>query len=183
MAHVDLAAVVGRAVRRQEDFGATLREGLADAEIAPYVLAYRYADPHAAKIHRARHLTRIEDALFVKFAVVRQVDLVADGDDPATVENRNGIVPEAGGLPRKADDDARPAICRLRRKLLHRLFAGLQESGLQDEVLRRIAGDEEFGQKQQIGAFARRRRPCLACLCNVAGNVSDRRIELCHGDP
>ena len=44
MAHVDLAAIIGRAVRHQQDFGAAFGQRLADAELAPDILADRDAD-------------------------------------------------------------------------------------------------------------------------------------------
>ena len=44
LAHVDLAAIVGRAIRHQQDFGAAFGQRLADAELAPDVLADRDAD-------------------------------------------------------------------------------------------------------------------------------------------
>ena len=50
---IRLVAPVGRAVRHDQDFGAGLRQALADLR-EPDVLADRDADPDAAKVDRAR---------------------------------------------------------------------------------------------------------------------------------
>ena len=93
LAHVDLAAVVGRAVRHEQDLRAAFGQRLADAEIAPDVLADRDAEPHAAEIDRPRHVRAgLEHALLVELAIVRQVDLEALGDDLAAVGDDDGVV-------------------------------------------------------------------------------------------
>ena len=68
-------------------------------------------------------------------------------------------------------------------KLLDRLAAGVLEGRLQDQVLRRIAGDEQLGQHEEIGAAGRGLGPRRARLLQVAVDVADDRIELGDGDP
>jgi hypothetical protein len=182
MTHVHLAAIIGRAVRHQQDFGARLGQRLADAEVVPDFLADRHADAHTAKIDRPRHFTFDEDALLVEFAVVRQVDLVPEGKDPPAVNDGDRIVPALLSLAGEADDHAWPAVGGIGGERLDRLQAGLEEGRLQHEVLRRIAGDEELGQKQQICPLPGRFGAGSACLGQIAGDVADDGIELCHRD-
>src|SRR6201999_2459199 len=104
MANIDLGAIVGRAVRHQEDLGAALGQSLADGDLSPDVLADRDADAHAAKIDRTLQLrSGLEDTLLVELAIVRQVELVALGDDPAAVGDDDGIVRATLALQRRAD--------------------------------------------------------------------------------
>ena len=183
MADIDLAAIVGRAVRHQQDLGAAFGQRLADAELAPDVLADRNAEPHAAEIDRPRHVrTGLEDALLVELAIVRQIDLVALGDDLAAIGDDDGIVGAALALQRRADDDARAAVGGIGGKVLRPPARRRQEGRLQHQVLRRIAGDEQLGVEHQVGALAGGIRPRLARLGEIAGDVADSRIELGDGD-
>ena len=124
----------------------------------------------------------LEDALLVELAVVRQVDLVALGDDLAAIGDDDRIVGAAVALQRRADDDARPAIGGVGGEVLDGPLAGRQEGRLQHEVLRRIAGDEKFGEQDQVGALAGGIRPRLARLGEIAGDVADDRVQLGDGD-
>jgi hypothetical protein len=129
VADVDLAAIIGRTVRHQQHFRAAFGQRLADAEIAPDILADRNAEPDAAKIDRARHRTLVENALLVELAVIGQVDLVALGGHLAAVEHHHRIVPLVAARQRHAHDDARPAIGGFGGQLLHRLLAGGRKAG------------------------------------------------------
>ena len=111
--HVAFLSPVGRAVRHHEHFGAGLGKTFDDFR-APDVLADRNAEPHAAKVHRARHRPRREHALLVEHAVVRQIDLVAQRRDCAAVEKRKGVVELAVLDPRRADQQGR-TVCAVSR--------------------------------------------------------------------
>ena len=182
MADIDLAAIVGRAVRHQQDFGAALAQGLADAEIAPDVLAHRNAEAHAADRHRSGHLAHVEDALLVELAVIGQIHLVAAGNQLAAIEHGGRVEALAVLRARIADDHRRAAVGCVRRQRFHSLQAGFQEGRLQHQILRRIAGDEQLGEQHQIRAVARSVGPGLARPGEIAGNVAHRRVELRDGD-
>ena len=165
MAHVDLGAVIGRAVGDQKDFGAAFGQCLAHAEFAPDVLADRHADADATKIERSGDLrTSLEHALFVELAIVRQVHLVALAEHLAAVGEEDRIVGAALALQRRADDDGRPAIGGVLGQFIGGAFASRQERRLQHQILRRIAGNEQFGEQDEI-------RP-------LAGGVRSRRARL-----
>ena len=183
VANIDLAAIIGRAVRHQQDLRAALCQRLADTEFAPDVLADRNAHPHAAEIHRPRHFRPgLEHALLIEFAIVRQIDLVALGDDLSTVGDNDRIVGAALALQRRADDDARPTIGGIGSELRGRLFAGSQERRLEHKIFRRITGKEKLGKKHKIGALPRGVGACLACLGEIAGDIADSRVQLCDSD-
>ena len=106
----------------------------------------------------------LEHALLVEFAVVRQVDLVATA----------AILPPSGRstccgaplfAPRRADDDARAAF----GSAANASAAARQAPGrpASDQVLGRIAGEEQLGEHQEVGALrlrsARARAPWRDC--------------------
>ena len=182
MANIDLFPEIRRSIRHQQDLGTGFGERLAHAEIPPDILADRNADADTAEVNRARHLAGDENAFFVELAVIRQVDLVAGRRDLAAVQHGDGIVAALLVLARKTDHDARPAICRLGGKLLHRHSASLEEGRLQHQILRRIAGDEKLGQEQKIGPLGCCFRPRFAGLGEIAGDVADSRVELRDGN-
>ena len=78
--------------------------------------------------------------------------------------------------------DARAAVGRIGGQRLGRPLAGAQEGRLVDQVLRRIAGEEQLGEQHEVGALARGIGPRLARLGEIAGDVADDRVELGNGD-
>ena len=179
VAHGHLGAVIRRAVRHQQNFGAALSQRLADAEFAPDVLTDRDAQAHAAEIDRSGHVgTGLEDAFLVELAIVGQVDLEAFGNDLAAVGDDDRVVQPALAPERHADDDARSAVAGFAGEFLGRALTGRNECRLQHQVLRRITGNEQLGEQHEVGALPRRVRPRLARLGEVAGNIADRRVEL-----
>ena len=178
-----LVARIGRAVRHHQDFGAGLGEAFDDVLVVlglfqPDVLADRHADADAADRHRARGGSAREQALFVEHAVIRQVGLVADRGDAAAVQQGAGVVELAVIDPGGADQHRRPAIGGLARKLLDRRAAGGLEGRLQHQVFRRIAGDEQFGQHQQIGAIGLACARACARFRGVARDIAHDRVQL-----
>ncbi len=182
MTDIDLATIVRRTIRNQQDFRTALGQRFADAEIVPDLLANRYAKADAAKIDRPRDGPFVKNPLLVELAVVRQIDLVPDEDDFTAIEHGHGIVAAGVVLPWDTDDDAWPAIGGIGGETFNGFPASADEGRLQHQILRRIAGNEQFSQHQELRAFARRLGPRLARLGQIAGNVADRRIELRDGD-
>ena len=118
-ADVALVAPIGRAVRHDQHFGAGLGQALdhSRAPQCPDILADRHAEAHAAEVDRPGQRARREHALLVEHAVVRQVDLEADGRDAAAVEQRIGVVELAVLDPGRADEHRRAAVGGLARQL------------------------------------------------------------------
>ncbi|MCY1305234.1 hypothetical protein D9M70_550280 [compost metagenome] len=84
---LDLGAMIRRAIRHQQEFCTTFGQRFRHTQITPDILADRNTDAYTAEVHRSGHWTGLENALFIKLAVVRQVDLEPFGNDFATVEN------------------------------------------------------------------------------------------------
>ena len=127
---------------------------------------------------RPRGGTAREQALFVEHAVIRQVRLEAKGCDAALIEQRAGIIELAVLDPGRADQHRRPAARGLARQFLDGGAAGGLERGLQHQVFRRIAADEQFRQHQEIGAVGLGLVARGARLGGVAGDIADGRVQL-----
>ena len=180
-AFVLLAAPIGRTVRHDEKLGAGLGETFDDL-LAPDVLADRHADAHAAKDDRPRRPPGGKDALFIEDAVIRQIDLEADGFDPALVEQRIGIVAKAVLGPGQADEGGRAAIGGRPRNLFESGAAGFLEGRFQDEILGRIAGEEQFREDDEIGAHRRRLGAGAQDGRRIGGNIADGAADLGESD-
>ena len=183
VAHIDLAAIVGRAVRRQQDFGAAFGQRLADASIVPDVLADRNAEPKPAEIDRSRHAARPRRRAFRR---IRR----SSADRPCRGSRgscrRRAPRPNCGApfaLPRKADDDARAAVGGLGGKRLDRLPASRQERpasapDLPADSRTRNSSVSSNRSAPWRAASARASR----ALAMFPGDVADSRVELGDGD-
>ncbi len=147
----------------------------------PDVLADRHAEADTAKVHGARHWPRREHALFVEHPVVGQVDLEAHGLDLAVVDQHGGVVDVPALRPDGADEHA-GARAQLGGQ---RLDARARRGGkrrLEDEILRRIAGDEKLGEHDEIGTEGGSPRTHFAQLGYIAVDVTHRRVRLGERD-
>jgi hypothetical protein len=69
----------------------------------------------------------------------------------------------------------RGALRRLARQRFDRLAAGALEGRLSEQILRRIAGDDEFAKDGEIRALRRRLRARGADFRDIAGDMADDR--------
>ena len=125
-------------------------------------------------------MARLEVALLVEHAVVRQKHLVVDGLDLAVVQKRRGIEDIAGLVdePHDGRDALRGAgdDVELREVVAHKRW-------LEHEVLRRVAGDHELGEADDVHTgVAGALDPVDDQPC-IAGQVADRGVDLCERDP
>jgi hypothetical protein len=146
--HVVLVALEGRAVGNEQDFGTRLRQRLAGL-IRPDILADRNAEPHTLEGDGPRCRACVEHALLIENAVIRQVELVAEGFDAAIGEESHGIIEVLPLAPGKAHQHG-GSCDRIFGQFLHRCLAGRHEGGPEHQVLRRIAADEELGKQDQV---------------------------------
>ena len=181
LADLGLALPIGRAVGRDENFGTGLGQAFADL-LVPDVLADRQTEPHAAEADGAGQRADVEDAQLVEDAVIGELDLVAQRLDLAAVDERDGVVALVLARPRRADDDARAAIGGLGGQRLDRPAAGVLEGRLENEVFRRIAGDEQLGEDQQVCPGSGGLRAGFAGFLQIPVDVADHAIELAGGD-
>ena len=185
-ANFGLVAPVRRAIGNDENFRAGLGEAfhhvLVVTPVGPGIFADRQAETYAAEAHRPRHRTRSKHALFVEHAVVRQVDLVAQRLDLAAGEERVGVVELSLLDPRRAYQHRRSAVRSLARQRFDRGAAGRLKCRLEHQILRRIAGDEQFGEAENVGAVARGLRAGATRALQIAGHIADNGVELRDGD-
>jgi hypothetical protein len=71
----------------------------------------------------------------------------------------------------------------LARELLKGRVGGLEEAGLQKQVLRRVAGERELGEHHEGGALVARAGHALGDTPSVAVDVPDDGVELREGNP
>ncbi len=119
--------------------------------------------------------TRLEVALLVEDAVVRQPQLAVDAGDLAVGEHGRGVVDVVGVLG-EADD--RDDVDRLGGQVGKGSGRLVEEVRLEQQVLGRVAGQRQLGEDDQ-------RRAALARLdggggdpVRVAGDVADGRVDL-----
>ena len=191
-AGIQFRTLEGGAIRHQQDFRAGFLQALDDFR-RPDILADRHAEADAAEIHRPRQRPRLEYALFVEHAIVRQVVFEAQRLHLAAIQQGNRIVQllafRAGHAPGRAEQHRRPAIGGLLGEMLHRLHAGGDEHPLQHQIVRRIAGQEQLAGQQQVSALGGRLRPCPAQHGEIAVDIADGGVQLrerkgervCHG--
>ena len=170
------ARVVRRAVEVDDHLCATggLREDRPGR--APRVLADRDADPDAGDdVERARIRARREVALVVEHGVVRQ-ELLAVHAVHAAVRAHGGRVVQVATRLREADDRRAPSGAR--RELVEG-FSGLgDERGAEQEILRRIAGDRQLREDDEIGAGGLGGLVRLEDAVDVAREVADDDVDL-----
>ena len=104
--------------------------------------------------------------------------LEAHRRNPALIEERRGVVGLAVLLQRRGQQHRRSAVGGPGGQRLHRAAAGGKERAAQHQILRRITGDEQFRERNQIGSLARRFRAGFPRLCNVRVNSANGRVEL-----
>jgi predicted amidohydrolase len=146
----------------------------------PHVLADRGADHDVAEAEQHEVVARREIPVFVEDAVVRQVALAVDVPHLA-VGKREACVVEVG-VEVGSTDERRDPVGRL-RDLVDRAPRRADEAGPQEQVLRRIAGDDELREEDEVGAGVPGLVEPLDDACRVAVDIADDAIDLCECDP
>ena len=95
-------------------------------------------------------------SLVVEHSVVRQLVLGARCDDAPALEQEGCVVQLPLAPPRPADDQPGPAIRRLGSERGDARVAGIEEGRLEDQILRRVAGDRELRRDDEIRPLRRR---------------------------
>ena len=159
-------------LRAGDRLGAGRRAGLPD------VLADGQPDGNVVQLDERGLGARLEVAVLVEYAVVRQEHLPVHGGHPAIGQDRGRVVDVVGAL-READQRHDP-VGGL-GEAVERTARGAQEVRLQQQVLRRVPGEPELGEYHEPGALAARVVDRRRDLLGVAVDVSDGGVELRHG--
>ena len=118
---------------------------------------------------------RREVAVLVEDAVVRQVALAVDVAHLAVREHEARVV-EVGVEVRRADERG-DAVRRL-GDLLDRAARRADEAGAEEQVLGRVAGDDELREEDEVGAGVAGPPEPLDDAVRVAVDVADDAIDL-----
>ena len=107
---------------------------------------------HAAHRERLWQGTRHEHPFLVEHAIIGQIDLEALARDFAAVQQQHGVVKPAVLQPGRAHQHSRTAVIGITREFLYRGAGVFLQCGLEHQIFRRIAHDEEFGEQNNIRA-------------------------------
>jgi len=177
----ELVMLVRAAIDDEQHFGALLGQRRRRPG-RPHILADHDAEPGAAKFERALPPAGGEDALLVEYPIIGQIELEDAARDTAGIEQQGGVIELALLDPGAADQDGRASIGRRRRELFHPFAAAPLKGGLQDQILRRIAGNDQFAGDHQWRAGGRRLAARLQELFRIALDVAHGRVELGEGE-
>ena len=130
---------------------------------------------------RRRQRARGEVTLLVEYVVIGQLALEAGGADFALFGVDNRIAQRAVVLaPDGGDEQAEAVRARLRRQRpggAHRL---LDELRLEEQILRKIAGQEQFGEQQHVSLGNERVGDGFSAEPEIFRQGSNAGIELCQ---
>jgi hypothetical protein len=172
--------VVGRGADVNNDVGAGETQRLGGAFGVPEVFADRHAHAGAGDCKHGQGVALVEVALLVEDAVVGQELLVVDALHGAICNDSSGVV-EVDVAVDEADD-AGDALEPL-GDALEGAQVVFDEPGAHEEVFRRVPGDRQLGERDDIGAQLAGAVAVLEDLLDVAIEVADGGVDLGEGDP
>ncbi len=178
-----LVEVVRRAVDVDVQFGSAGCLLGQRAGRAPHVFADADAHLHAAdhiQLVRVACGARREVASLVEHRVVRQQALAICAQHRAVGAHGCGVVDVAIGVDETNDGGAMTGV---RRHLGQRLEVVGDEPGLQHEILRRVPGDRQFGEGDDVAPGRLGLVVGGDDLGDVAFEVADLRVQLGESDP
>ena len=122
----------------------------------------------------------LEVAVLVEDAVVGEVLLVVDADQAAVVDDGGGVVDVLILVHEAYHQSDAAAGCR---DLLQGAQVVVDEPRSQEQVLRRVAGDGQLGEAEQVDAQLAAALGILQDLGDVALQVADGGVDLSQTDP
>ena len=169
--------MVGARVDVQDDLGAGVPLDGRRAEGVPDVLADVHAHVDAVHHVHGAHGAGLEVAVLVEDAVVRQVHLVVDAQKLAVVGHRGCVVDVALEVDETHHDRYAAGAGN---DALHGVHVGAYERRLEEQVLRRIAGDRHLREGHEVCLLRPGALHVLQHLGGVPLQVSDRGVDLGH---
>ena len=146
----------------------------------PDVLADGDPDRHAVDVDQRAALAALEVAVLVEDAVVGQAVLAIDALHGAVGDDCGGV--EDVVVAFREADDRDEAADRLRDPLERRPRVR-QEVGLQQQVLRRVPGDRQLREEDDLSPGGRGALQVVEDQPLVALEVADDGVDLREGDP
>ena len=146
----------------------------------PDVFADRQARVHVARVEHHEVAPLGEVAVLVEDAVVREEVLSVDGAHLA-VGAHCARVREISVEPGSADKGDEVGCGA--RDLLHGIVGGADEAGTEQEILRRVAGDGELREEDEVGPHTARLAEPGEDLLAIPVEVADDDVELGEREP
>ena len=168
----------GGGVDVDDKLGAGLPLHQGRAGLVPDVLTDVHADADVVQLVNGAHVALDEIALFVEDAVVGQEYLVVGVYEPAAESHRCRVCDTCLAGPNISQHHNHPVGGG--HHLLHGFNVGINEGPLEKQVLGRIAGGGKLRKRDQIGTGLPGLLQVVQHPCRVAGEVSDREVDLCQ---
>ena len=151
--------------------------------LEPGVLADVQTESDATQIEHESAVAGLEIALFVKDLVIGQLALEIGAQGLAPEQHRGGIESRAIAGERMADNDGNgrqgaQALCQAVQSTL----GCPMELRAQQQVLRRVAAQGEFGGDQHLGPRLRRARGGIKDAFDVAWKITNGAVDLGNGN-
>ena len=119
-----------------------------------------------------------EMATLVELAVVRQVDLRHDAEQPAAVDRHRAIVEAAVVPERRANEDQRQQVGRgCARRVAIACFDGVEQRVLQQQIVDRVAGHAEFREQREGNALVVAAPDGMQDRARVGARIGDRGLR------
>ena len=171
-----LAGVVRRGVGHQQHLGAGLGGG-ARGSVEPDVLADVDAEAHALDVEHQRFAVSREIALLVEHRIVGQLALAIGAQHAALAQHRGGVVQAALARLDVAHQHVKSGQPgQIMPQAVQHILLGLDEQRAQQQVLGRVAGQDQLGRDQHVGAFGMRLAGGLQHLGGIARQVPTRAL-------
>ena len=146
----------------------------------PHVLADRDADERAAQLQQDEVAARSEVAVLVEDAVVRQEALAVDRLDGAVRADGARVVEVVAEV---GEAHERHDVACVRGDLLERARRGGDESGPQEQILRRVAGHGQLGEEDEIRVSSASLVEAGEDQLAVPVEIADDGVDLCKREP
>ena len=176
-----LVAPIGRSVGTEEKFGAAHRQMLAYG-LVPDVLADRNTDGHALDDDRFGQRSWAEIALLIKDVVIGQLALEPHRRDLPIFRHHYRIVQPVAVLPDGGEDHHDIGAIRISRQLPRSVHSVLDELRLEQQIIGKVARQEQFGKHEDVRARSLGIRQCLPGQLQVPLKVPHLRVELGERD-
>ena len=157
---------------------------LEDVLVVPEVFADRQPDPQPLVGKAAALLTRLEVAALVEHVIGRQKAFVDLVQNPTVFEQNRGIERPLALIARivvhEAANDADAADGG--QQAVEAGDVGVDEIFLFDQIVRRVAGDNQFRKNDQVAGLRDGLLDAPAHAPAVVGKIPDNRVDLGQSD-
>jgi hypothetical protein len=115
-----------------------------------------------------------EPALLVVFAIIGQIALGYDAQEPAACDRQGAVVQAPRAADRRPDADHRREVAPRFDQPGHRPLDGVQQRVLQMQIVDRIGRQAELGKDDEVHALGVRLAPEIQNPVGVGVDVADR---------